>query len=151
VLGWRAWRVAETRLGLRLCSVIYDEVWEPGRALQATCHGGGAPHAAPAATCSCGIHALRGRAEAARYLVGRNDPLIVDRVLGLVALWGVVFEGERGWRGRFAYPERLWVARSDVARSLRAYGVAVETGGRGRRDTINPCASWSVSSTSTAP
>jgi hypothetical protein len=129
--GWRAWRVMETRAGLRLCSVIYDETWEPGQPFRAMCQVAGDEHAAPAAGCKCGIYASRASSHATRYLVGRNDPLIVHRVVGVAALWGDVFEGVDGWRAAFAYPERLWVphtpAAGEIARQLRDYGVPVET------------------------
>jgi hypothetical protein len=131
--GWRAWRVVETRTGLRLCSVIHDQVWQPGRPLQATCAGAGGAHRAPAAGCTCGIYGSRSSVEAARYLIGRNDPSIVHRVVGVVALWGAVFEGVAGWRAARAYPERLWVPNvpraGEIARHLRVYGAPVQTVG----------------------
>ena len=127
--GWRTWRVIETPAGLRLCSVIYDEIWMPGQPFRATCLAAGGGHDAPAAGCECGIYASRDCAHVSRYLIGRNDPLIVHRVVGVVALWGGVFEGVGGWRAAFAYPDRLWVpdlAQADeIARQLRAYGVPV--------------------------
>ena len=126
--GWRAWRVAETRHGLRLWSVIYDEPWEPRSPFAATCRDGHA-HAAPAAECECGVYASRSSLAAARYLLGRNDPAIVHRVVGLVSLWGSVFEGVGGWRAALGYPRQLWVpagpGAAEVARRLEAYGVPV--------------------------
>ena len=106
LLGWRAWRVADTRAGLRLRSAVYDDDWAPGLALDARCSAG---HDAPAAQCSCGIYAARSAAEAKRYLVGRDDPDVVHRVVGLVALTGAVVEHERGWRGESGRPARIWV------------------------------------------
>ncbi len=129
--GWRAWRVVETRAGLRLSSVIYDEIWEPGQPFCATCQVARGEHAAPSPGCRCGIYASRGSSHATRYLVGRNDPLVVHRVVGVAALWGDVFEGVGGWRAALAYPERLWVPdlaeAEEIARQLRVYGVPVET------------------------
>ena len=126
--GWRAWRVTETRAGLRLASVIYDDTWQPGKPFRATCRS--APHGAPGARCDCGIYASRSSFDAARYLIGRNDPLVVHRVVGVVRLWGVVFEGSRGWRAEIAYPERVWVpqvsAAGEIARLLGVYGIPVE-------------------------
>jgi hypothetical protein len=126
--GWRSWRVAETRSGLRLCSVVYDEVWEPGAALAATCRSG-AEHRVPSEGCACGIHAARSVSAAAPYVLGRNDAGIVHRVIGLVALWGRVFEGLRGWRAAYAYPAQLWVPPTPeaaaIVRSLRVYGARV--------------------------
>jgi hypothetical protein len=129
--GWRAWRVTESRAGLRLCSVIYDEVWTPGQPLRATCAAGEGEHRSPAAGCGCGIYASRSSTAAARYLIGRNDPFVRHRVVGVVSLWGAVFEGAGGWRAELAYPNRLWVPHTpgsdEIARMLRSYGVPVET------------------------
>jgi hypothetical protein len=80
--------------------------------------------------CGCGIYASRSNVDAAKYLIGRNDPLVVHRVVGLVRLWGAVFEGSRGWRAELAYPDRLWVpqvpAACEIARLLGVYGIPVE-------------------------
>jgi hypothetical protein len=103
--------------------VLYDDVWEPGRPLAARCEHG---HFAPDARCACGIYAARDPAEARRYMVGRDEPNVVGRVLGRVFLWGVVVEGKYGWRGELAYPAQL---DSDVA---VLYGA--EGRGPGRRD-----------------
>lgn len=127
--GWRAWRVTETRAGLRLSSVIHDDTWEPRAAFRATCRTTAQPHRSPSATCGCGIYASRSTLDASQYLIGRNDPLVVHRVVGVVRLWGAVFEGARGWRAELAYPERLWVpqvpATDEIARLLGVYGVPV--------------------------
>jgi hypothetical protein len=127
--GWRAWRVTQTPSGLRLCSVIYDEIWEPRQPFRAACQVAHREHEAPHPGCECGVYASRSSFEAARYLIGRNDPLIVHRVVGVVALWGQAFEGVGGWRAAAAYPERLWVPNlaeaEDIARQLRVYGVPV--------------------------
>jgi hypothetical protein len=88
----------------RLQSVLYDDVWEPGRPLAARCEHG---HSAPDPTCACGIYAANDPAEARRYLVGRDESGVVGRVLGRVFLWGLVVEGEHGWRAAFAYPAVL--------------------------------------------
>jgi hypothetical protein len=63
-------------------------------------------------------------------------------VLGEVALWGDVVEAERGWRGQYAYPARLFVPMVDrkedqaleIAEGLRGYGVdvTVVAGGKAR-------------------
>jgi hypothetical protein len=118
LVGWRAWRVAETRAGLRLLSAVYDDVWLPGREAVASCAHG---HRAPDAACMCGFHALADPGGVRRYLVGRNDPGVIGRVAGLVSLWGTVVECERGWRAERAYPLRLW-APPELAAGLAAYG-----------------------------
>jgi hypothetical protein len=125
--------VAAGRGGYRLCSAVYEDAWAAGRAVEARCASG---HAAAAAGCSCGLYGARRPRAAVRYLVGRDDPEIVHRVVGLVALWGLVFEGPDGWRASFAYPARIWVppARTngadapalEVELALGAYGARVE-------------------------
>lgn len=126
VVGWRVWRVSRVGEALRLRSVLRDTVWEPRAELVAACASG---HEAPQEACSCGIHAAAEHAEAARYLVGRDDPADVARVIGEVALWGWVVVADDGWRASLAYPARLWAARGaaldDIAAELRAYGVPV--------------------------
>jgi hypothetical protein len=126
VHAWRTWRVVQTRAGLRLSSVVHDDVWEPRTKLRAICAHRHA-HEAPDATCDCGIYGVRSESSAARYLLGRNDPGVVQRVLGLVSLWGAVFEGVDGWRARFAYPYELWLPdeAADVAAALELYGVPI--------------------------
>jgi hypothetical protein len=103
----------------RLKSVLYDDVWEPGGGLAAGCPHG---HAAPDAGCGCGIYAVREPEGARRYLVGRDEPEVVARVLGQVALWGTVIEARLGWRGAMAYPATLEPAAAEIA---RLYGVPV--------------------------
>ncbi len=134
ILGWRAWRIANGRDGMRLRSAVYDDDWPPGVEIAARCGHDG--HAAPATGCACGIYAARDPAEAVRYLVGRDDANIVHRVVGLVALTGVVVEHARGWRAQRGIAARLWVPAADtngeaapaaeVVAGLGTYGVRVE-------------------------
>ena len=147
LLGWRVWRVARQGRELRLVSALHDEMWAPHDELDASCHRQDDPlrargepppplHSAPARGCGCGIHATRAPAEAARYLLGRDDAPVVHRVIGQVALWGTVVEGSAGWRAQRGYPARLWipirradsqpVAAEEVAAALVSYGVPVE-------------------------
>lgn len=144
VAGWRAWLVALTPRGARLRSPLYEEDWPPGTALAAACHAGGGHDAVPGSSgCGCGIHAASDPAAAAAYLVGRDGPRIVHRILGRVALWGLVAEAEQGWRGALGYPLELLVppVRADrsavdtveLGRLLAPYGVPVRAlPGRGR-------------------
>ena len=124
VVGWRAWRVVGRRGELRLASVLRDDVWQPGRPFEAGCEHG---HEAPEPGCGCGAYGSRLATVALRYVVGRDDPWVVHRVVGEVALWGRVVEGGLGWRAGLAYPVRIWVprGRSDVVEGLRSYGVPV--------------------------
>lgn len=135
IVGWRAWRVARDRGGLVLLSGVYDVRWEPGRETSASCQAGGA-HAAPGRRCRCGIYAVREPAAAVRYLIGRDEREVVHRVIGQVALWGRVIEGELGWRAEQAYPVRIWVPlrrtsgheapAMEVLLGLERYGVPLE-------------------------
>ena len=56
------------------------------------------------------------------YLTGRDEPGVVGRVLGRVALWGLVVEGEHGWRAELAYPAAL---ESDAAVRVRCPAAVV--------------------------
>jgi hypothetical protein len=146
--------VAETPAGLRLASLVYHETWPVGTALAARCRRPLAAlpwarlplHEPPNRDCCCGIHAVHTVADAARYLHARSphERRGLSRVVGTVNVWGRIVEGERGWRGGFAYPERLFVpttrrrraaaaalwpyrlAAEAVAEELAAYGVPVE-------------------------
>jgi hypothetical protein len=128
VFGWRVWRVSRVGAGVRLRSVLRDDVWEPGEELAATCEH---EHEPPDGACSCGIHAARDRSVAERYLTGRNEPADTARVIGLVALWGWVLVADGGWRASLAYPAHLILpARmrdaAEILRALSAYRVPVE-------------------------
>ena len=112
VIGWRVWRV-DARYRLR--SALRDEPWEPRRPLVAACDAG---HRAPEECCTCGVYAVHSAEDAAAYLVGRNSPEAVHRVLGRVALWGRVVECEHGWRAERAYPAQLWVPDCGWAGSI---------------------------------
>jgi hypothetical protein len=60
-------------------------------------------HEAPDVGCRCGVYASDSLA-----VVHRERPAWPPApVIGRVALWGRTIEHERGWRSRFAYPERL--------------------------------------------
>jgi hypothetical protein len=129
VTGWRAWTVTETADGLRLGSVLHDVPWEPSSPAIAECrHGEEMPaHPVPGPACACGFYATRDPVDALSYLVGRDDPDTICRILGEVALWGHVLETEAGWRGSHAYPVRLYVRDESLAERLGAYGVTVSS------------------------
>ena len=103
LMGWRVWCVVQTREGLRLASVIHDEVWPVGRDLVARCDTD-REHIAPQERCTYSIHATRDPKLVRSYLRGRDEPGTVARVLGRVLLWGRVVEHEHGWRASHAYP-----------------------------------------------
>jgi hypothetical protein len=132
VVGWRAWVVTETAAGLRLGSVLYDEVWTPGATAVAACRRRDdlfaepvAEHATPGLGCGCGFHAAHDAADALSYLRGRDELTTVCRILGEVAIWGRLVETEAGWRASAAYPYRLYVPDEELAAALAVYGVPV--------------------------
>ena len=132
--GWRAWLVVASREGIRLASVLHDEIWPPRAPVVASCRRREDPfaepcgrHAAPALDCGCGIHAAREREAAQPYLRGRDEPATLARVLGTVSVWGDVVEGTAGWRGAQAYPASIFLESSvaGLRDELLVYGVPV--------------------------
>jgi len=95
-VGWRAWDVRTTSVGAVLNSPIGGEEWPPAAELRARCRTD--DHTAPATNCRCGIHAARDIDHTWIYSGGD------EYVVGCVGLWGVVVEGERGWRAGIGYP-----------------------------------------------
>lgn len=110
-IGWRAWRVVDGEDGLRLASVLHDDVWPAGAPLVARCEHG---HPAPCFECACGIYAAKRLELALPYRVGRDDARTLGRVVGLVALGGDVIEHRDGFRASHALP--LWLADADDGR-----------------------------------
>ena len=154
MVGWRVWNVVQADGELRLSSLVYHQIWPPGRKVGACCRRTLAAlpwsrlplHEAPGYDCCCGIYAVGSPELAARYLRTEvdNAPRAVQRVFGAVSLWGRVVESDRGWRAAYGYPHRivvpsrrldrlagaaLWPYRLTpgvVARELEAYGVEVD-------------------------
>jgi hypothetical protein len=142
VLGWRVWLVVEDLGVLRLASVLYPTVWQPRHEMTARCEL--APHARgfhrpPHGECSCGLYAAAALTDAVSYFdgYGQRSRSPVYRVLGRVALWGRVIEGDRGWRSSYGYPARIYVpevclggdgsrAADEIALALADYGVPIE-------------------------
>jgi len=148
IVGWRLWLVVDRREGIRLASVTYDVAWPVGQPLEAGCldrrrsgaaHNEFHGHAAPRDECQCGIYAVADPVRLSPYLdtsYPGKDALY--RVIGTVALWGIVVAAERGWRGALAYPSRIFVPRLSgeadaVAEALHEYDVPVELLDAGRR------------------
>ena len=146
VLAWRAWDVVvhDDRLALR--SLFFPTLWPRRRALYATCdrrslvrllRRGRETHPAPQERCECGIYACR--LDVLADYLSEPPPLGVaplQRVAGIVSLWGDVLECERGWRGSVAYPASIFVSTSplisrhrkaprELATGLDVYGVPV--------------------------
>lgn len=143
VVGWRAWIVVEQHRRLRLRSLIFPAVWQPGREFVAECRRRSllpwrrrtSRHEAPYEDCACGVYAAADLATAVHYLTTpcwEGDGLL--RVVGRVSLWGALVEHERGWRGSHAYPAALYVPyrpqlallAEEVALALVDYRVPVE-------------------------
>jgi hypothetical protein len=142
VRGWRAWTVQETAQGLRLGSVLFEQLWLPGEPAAAVCRRDEDPFAAKVAShevgsnaCRCGFYAARDPVDALSYLQGRNEPSTMCRILGEVALWGGVLEGEAGWRATRAYPAHLYVSDASLAEALAVYGVAISSAPCGSRSS----------------
>jgi hypothetical protein len=144
IRAWRAWYIVLHERTLRLRSLFFPLLWEPGRRVEAECRRRcllrpwrRRSHEAPRRPCDCGIYAtttLSGAADYLRFM--RPPPEAIQYAVGRVALWGVVIECERGWRASYAYPARLYVPTRSTARrprlrprevadGLAAYGVPV--------------------------
>jgi hypothetical protein len=111
ITGWRIWNLSEDAAGplLQPAGSGVDAPWKPMHRVEARCGRPGlltaviGPHVAPHIRCKCGIYASRSLEVFARPRPAWPPPTVV----GTAALWGTVIEHERGWRARYAYPERL--------------------------------------------
>lgn len=121
ILGWRTWRVGRrAQRRAELVAPLAQVVWPARRPMVATC--GSASHAPPGDRCRCGLYAV-------------HDPGTLEwgpsdfEVLGVVALWGQVVEGTRGWRASHGYPRFLVtgpaIPAEQRAALARRYGVPV--------------------------
>lgn len=137
----------QERRRLRLRSVVFDTIWPADAPLTAGCNRvwtrirsrlpwrSDATHDVPVWRCSCGIYAAHEPELAAEYLYLYSDvhqPRVVYRAIGLVSMWGIVVEGESGWRASSAFPNRLFLPRSPrsdvetICEGLADYGVPIE-------------------------
>ncbi|HEX4678151.1 MAG TPA: hypothetical protein VH210_02945 [Gaiellaceae bacterium] len=137
VVGWRTWLASPRGSSCALRSPFQRATWPMYEPLEARCTiprirwPRRPPHHAPQFTCECGIYAAVWRSFAPQFGLGIACNGLP--VLGEVALWGDVVEAERGWRGQYAYPARLFVPMIDrkedqafdIAEGLRGYGVEV--------------------------
>jgi hypothetical protein len=100
IVAWRAWSLSGWRNGshLLLRPVARRGPWKPLEPATAGCRHNPL-HDPPALDCHCGLHA----SPTLDILRRTRCPA----VLGRVALWGRIVEHERGYRGQFAYPQRL--------------------------------------------
>jgi hypothetical protein len=145
VRAWRVWYLLGRERKLRLRSLYFPLLWEPGKRAEAEClhrrllkPWRRTEHEAPQERCDCGIYATTTPSAAADYLryVGHAPAGAILYAVGRVSLWGSVVECERGWRGSYAYPAALYVptrlpagpsglAPREVADGLAGYGVPV--------------------------
>jgi hypothetical protein len=109
IVGWRVWNLSEDEGPVLWPAGSGADPWPWRRSYEARCSvpriltGRRRRHEAPDVDCRCGIYA-----SATLELVARTRPAWPPApVLGRVSLWGRTIEHERGWRARFAYPERL--------------------------------------------
>lgn len=101
VHAWRVWTLRADRgtRTLLLAPIAGDRrPWTPRTRVRARCPRLRS-HPAPDPRCTCGLYAVK---DAGLLRIAR-DPA----VLGTVDLWGAIVEHERGFRGEFAYPQRL--------------------------------------------
>ena len=154
VRAWRVWWILVEEQELRLRSLFFPLLWEPGRRVEAEClHrrlvrlSRRKSHGAPHERCKCGIYAATKLSTAADYLRSLQPapPEAIQYAVGSVSLWGLVIECERGWRASYAYPAALYVPTRSVARRSRltpreaAEGLA----GYGVPVTVTDASDWS--------
>ena len=127
----RAWRYWQTSPRRRLRSVAQRHIeWQPGRAVNAVCVGGG--HPAPDLGCWCGVSGARDLDTLKQHgLCVLPGPLVV----GEVDLWGRVLEEPYGYRAQHALPASIGLVaetlgdddeeREAVIAAMERYGVPV--------------------------
>jgi hypothetical protein len=142
VVAWRAWLVEGEDSPWRLTSVVHRCPWPVRCELVAGCMtttGGRAhDHFSPRERCRCGIYGASRIETLLSYVGYPYTPDKRPRVIGLVNLWGRVYEHQQGWRASHAYPLRLWLPIlgpsgqalerwQEIALDLADYGVPVDT------------------------
>jgi hypothetical protein len=110
VIGWRIWNLSDEDGPVLQPAGSGSDGWPWQRPMEARCTtprlltGHLRRHEAPDPDCRCGVYASRSLPR----LVRRERPAWPPPpVIGRVALWGRTIVHERGWRARFAYPDRL--------------------------------------------
>lgn len=126
LVGWRIWRVTEGAQVAILQSWAMATVWPPGLPMKAgrltPVWGGGM--IVPGGY-TPGIMAMR----TADLLAGELGtlPTVDTLVFGRVALWGDVYEHEKGLRAEFAYPLKIYGTSGEVLRKIAStYGCETE-------------------------
>jgi hypothetical protein len=121
ILGWRTWRVGRrAQRRTELVAPLAGITWPARQPMVATC--GSQRHAPPGDGCACGLYAVT---DPGTLEWGPSD----HEVLGVVALWGQILEGARGWRASHAYPRFVVtgpaIPGEQRAALARRYGVPV--------------------------
>jgi hypothetical protein len=121
ILGWRTWRVGRrAQRRTELVAPLAGITWPARQPMVATC--GSQRHTPPGDGCACGLYAVT---DPGTLEWGPSD----HEVLGVVALWGQVLEGARGWRASHAYPRFVVtgpaIPGEQRAALARRYGVPV--------------------------
>jgi hypothetical protein len=135
--AWRLWEVEDLDATPRLRSLYRFSFWPVGAPLEARCEAQRfrlplrPRHAAPTATCTCGIYGAPFELIRKKLAIDHGLPPDCLFVIGTVSLWGDVVECERGWRAAFAYPRHVFVPcgfprAAEQAEGLADYGVPVE-------------------------
>lgn len=110
VVGWRIWNLSEDASGPLLWPTGSGvDPWPRRRPVEARCTvprlmaTGMRPHETPGLDCRCGVYA-----SASLGVFGHERPAWPPPpVVGRASLWGRIIAHDRGWRARFAYPDRL--------------------------------------------
>lgn len=121
VLAWRTWRVGRrAQRRTELIAPLAGVLWPARQPMVASC--GSRNHSPPGDRCGCGLYAA---ADPGTLDWGPSDL----EVLGVVALWGQIVEGTRGWRASHAYPHLLLtgpgIPGEQRAALARRYGIPV--------------------------
>lgn len=135
--AWRLWEVEDVGGAPRLRSLYRISFWPVGAPFEARCEAQRLRlprrprHAAPSATCTCGVYGAPFELMRRKLAIDECLPPGSLFVVGTVSLWGDVLECERGWRAQLAYPSRLFVplrfsGAAERAAGLQEYGVPVE-------------------------
>jgi len=92
----------------RLMSAAYQGVWPELQPMVAQCNADGRHHAAEKG-CGCGLWAVKTKESALAYSYNYHAFIVAE-----VALWGRFIEHDKGWRGQYGYPQKVWVVEPAV-------------------------------------
>jgi hypothetical protein len=110
VEGWRAWNVLREPPAFgttpRLESATYSYWWTPRVKARAECPKH--PDHVPGQDCTCGFYAAKTLPHLRKmgYQAYDEEAKRIC-VVGRLAMWGKVIEGDQGWRSEYAYPNTM--------------------------------------------